>query len=97
METMNKSVAEITMAYKGGVCEDEVREMMRNYLSRTLMDKGEVECGVQLRATSCYPHIVQTIWEQECEGIIWFNLDTDIYAEFDDIATTDLLAIVQSL
>jgi hypothetical protein len=105
MDTLNKTLAEIKSAYLSLLAtEEEVREMMRNWFSRNLMDTNEenpVECHICLEDEEAFglssndiPHIVG-MWQFPVEGYIVFNMRGGYQLDFDELDTDQLLAIME--
>lgn len=105
MDTMNKNLAEIKSAYLSLLAtEDEVREMIRNWFSRNLMDTNEdnpVECHICLEDEETFglssndiPHIIG-MWQFPVEGYIIFNMRGGYQLDFDELETDQLLAIME--
>lgn len=105
MDTLNKSLAEIKSAYLSLLAtEDEVREMMRNWFSRNLMDTNEnnkVECNICLEDEETFglssndiPHVVG-MWQYPTEGYIIFDMRGGHSLDFDELDTSILLEIME--
>lgn len=105
MDTLNRSLAEIKSAYLSLLTdEDNVREMMRNWFSRYLMDTNEnnvVECHICLEDVETFglssndiPHIIG-MWQFPIEGYIVFNMRGGYQLDFDDMDTDQLLMIME--
>ena len=109
----NRSVEDINRLYKD-ICssigtsekEDLLRECIRHFLSRNLMDYNEnnklwtsIILDVYEQGTSeLEKPVVVAIWQQESEGIIW--LDIEAYCEpmeLDDIELKEQVQIVNEL
>lgn len=105
MDTLNKSLAEIKSAYLSLLAEeDDVREMMRNWFSRNLMDTNEnkkVECNICLEDEETFglssndiPHVVG-MWQYPTEGYIIFDMRGGYSLDFDELETDQLLVIME--
>lgn len=106
MEQMqNKSVSEIeTMFEEYKHLEKILRESMRNYLSRILMDKP-LEKQIYLSniegfgiSTLNFP-CVYKMWQYPTKGLIYFAFDQNSSStiEFDLMLTEDLLTICKHI
>lgn len=88
--------------------EQFLRESIRHYLSAKLMDTSDdnrMECKICLvteigfgLSSLNYPWIYQ-MWQDPCEGIIYFNYDRDgeEIVEFDYMLTEDLITICKEI
>lgn len=104
---MNKTLDEIKNAYnKLRNDEDDIREMIRMYLSKRLMDTSEgnkLECDIALDTKDCcglssldMPWII-AMWQHPTEGCITFLTDTRRKRDFDDMDTEELMIIVDAI
>ena len=103
MNTLNRTPNEITKIFNNFVAtEENIREMVRNYLSRQLMDTNEdekmdvdiivdVEDAMGLSSLEL-PNITK-MWQFPTEGIIIFETIGGVY-EFDDWTTRELVQIM---
>lgn len=103
---MNKTLDEIKTAYNECMQdEDDIREMIRLRLSRILMDNGQdnpMECEIALETDDCcgmssllMPWVTK-MWQDECEGLIYFEIDGKGWPkEFDDMTTEELMIIIE--
>jgi hypothetical protein len=83
--------------------EDDVREMIRFYFSRNLMDtsaENQIKVDIVLEtdetfglSTNDMLRIV-SIWQHPSEGIITFVLNGGKELDFDDVDTSDLFNIM---
>jgi hypothetical protein len=83
-----------------------VRESMRNYLSKELIDTSEDNpriksiCLINAEgfglSTLDFPWIYK-LWQNPTEGIIYFAYDNEDIVEFDYMSTKDLLTICKFL
>lgn len=109
LKSQNKSVLEMeTMFEQYNYLDQLLRESMRNYLSRELMDTSEdnprVEtiCLVNAEgfglSTLNFPWIYK-LWQHPTEGIIYFAYDKEgkEIVEFDHMLTEDLLTICKHI
>lgn len=105
----NKSVLEIeTMFEEYKHLEEMLRESMRNYLSRVLMDTSEDK---PLEKPICLSNIegfgisilnfpcVYKMWQHPTEGFIYFAFEQNnsLIIEFDFMLTEDLLTICKHI
>ena len=104
---MNKTLDEIKAAYnEWSHDEDDIREMIRLYLSKRLMDTSEdnkLECDIVLETEDCcglssldMPWII-AMWQHPTEGWITFLTDTRCERDFDDMDTEELIIIAEGL
>lgn len=105
--SQNRSVEDINRLYKD-ICAstDLLRECIRHFLSRNLMDYNEnnklktsiiLDVYEQGLSELEKPEVV-TIWQQESEGIIWFEIYGCIEPmELDDIDLKEQVQIVNEL
>ena len=105
----NKTLAEIETTYEQyQYLETMVRESMRRYLSRLLMNTSEekphrqdicliTEQGFGLSSLN-FPWIYK-IWQNQTEGTIYFEFDKvgEEVVEFDLMLTEDLLTICKEI
>ena len=99
---MNKCPYDIKRLAKT-MSEDDVREMIRFYFSRNLMNtsaENQIKVDIVLEtdetfglSTNDMLRIV-SIWQHPSEGIITFVLNGGKEIEFDDVDTSDLLKIM---
>ena len=99
---MNKCPDEIKRLAKT-MSEDDVREMIRFYFSRNLMDtsaENQIKVDIVLEtdetfglSTNDMLRIV-SIWQHPSEGIITFVLNGGKELDFDDVDTSDLFKIM---
>ena len=104
---MNKSVSELKDLFlKLMKQEDELRESMRNYLSRTLMfndEKNKLRCEICLEApeamglSSLDMPWVDEMWQDSANGWISFKTDTGAIIDFDDLSTQEIMGIIEDL
>lgn len=109
IKTSNKSMLDIQqMQAQYNFIEKLLRESMRKYLSRLLINTSEgnpLKCKICLTneegfglSTLNYPWIYE-IWQHPTEGIIYFNYDPDgeELVEFDYMLLEDLVTICKEL
>lgn len=99
---MNKCPIEIKRLAKNET-EENIREMIRFYFSRNLMDtsaENQIKVDIVLEtdetfglSTNDMLRIV-SIWQHPSEGIITFVLNGGKEIEFDDIETSTLFKIM---
>ena len=104
---MNKSVPELKNLFlKLMEQEDELRELMRNYLSRTLMfndENNKLQCSICLEVpdamglSSLDMPWVDEVWQDTAEGYISFKLDTGAVIDFDNLSTQELMGFIEDL
>ena len=104
---MNKSVPELkNLFHKLMEQEDELRESMRNYLSRTLMhydENNKLRCEICLEIpeamglSSLDMPWVDEMWQDSANGWISFKTDTGAIIDFDDLSTQELMGIIADL
>ena len=104
MNTLNRTPNEITKIFNNFVAtEDNIRQMVRNYLSRQLMDTNEnekmdvdivveVEDAMGLSSLEL-PNIIK-MWQHPTEGWIIFETYGGGVYDFDDWATRELVQIM---
>lgn len=104
MDTLNRTPNEITKIFNNFVTTDEnIRQMVRNYFSRQLMDTNEVEKmevdivvdvedAMGLSSLEL-PNIVK-IWQHPTEGWITFEIYGGWECDFDDWTTRELVQIM---
>ena len=99
---MNKCPIEIKRLAKNET-EENIREMIRFYFSRNLMDtsaENQIKVDIILEtdetfglSTNDMLRIV-SIWQEPCEGIITFVLNGGEEIDFDDIEISTLLNVM---
>ena len=103
---MNKNPMDIMRMYEDFQQMDgNIREAIRMFLSRTLMDycypnfyncdiaiENKDMCGL---SSLDMPWIVK-MWQDKCEGIIYFIFDDGRELEFDEMETHELMQVVES-
>jgi hypothetical protein len=101
---MNRTPNEITEMFNDFVAtEDNIRQMIRNYLSRQLMDTNEndklevdivvdVEDAMGLSSLEL-PNIIR-MWQHPTEGLITFETYGGGEYDFDDWTTRELVQIM---
>lgn len=101
---MNRTPNEITEMFNDFVAtEDNIRQMIRNYLSRQLIDTNEndklevdivvdVEDAMGLSSLEL-PNIIR-MWQHPTEGIIIFETYGGGEYDFDDWTTRELVQIM---
>lgn len=105
---MNKTFDEIKTAYDEWVRkEDDIREMIRHFLSRKLMDTSEdnkLRCDIALDTHECFGLSslnmpwVTSMWQHPTEGYITFDLDDGRgVRDFDELTTEDLVTIIERI
>ena len=105
-ELMNKTPMDIVKMYEDlREKEEELREAIRMFLSRTLMDYSYpnfYECDIPIESRETFglsslqmPWIVK-MWQDECEGVIYFIFDGGREMEFDEMETNELMQIVEA-
>ena len=104
MNTLNRTPNEITKIFNDFVTtEDNIRQMVRNYLSRQLMDTNEnekmevdivvdVEDAMGLSSLEL-PNIIK-MWQHPSEGWITFETYGGGEYDFDDWTTRELVQIM---
>lgn len=103
---MNKTFEEIESYYNDLVdMEQEVREMIRFFLSRKLMDTSEdnkLECDIALETDDCFGLSslnlpwVTSMWQHPTEGYITFDIDDGrSERDFDELSTEELMTIIK--
>ena len=104
MNTLNKSPNEITKIFNNFVAtEENIRQMVRNYLSRQLMDTNEnekmevdivvdVEDAMGLSSLEL-PQIIK-MWQHPTEGWIIFEAYGGGVYDFDNWTTRELVQIM---
>ena len=104
MNTLNRTPNEITKIFNDFVAtEDNIRQMVRNYLSRQLMDTNEVdkmdvdivvdvEDAMGLSSLEL-PNIIK-MWQHPTEGWITFETYGGGEYDFDDWTTRELVQIM---
>ena len=110
IKTNNKSVAEIKTMYHSQYqfMEKMIRESIRKYLSRMLMDTSEdnpMNCIITLDCEEAFglstlqiPRIT-SMWQHPTEGLMYFVYDEDENSalEFDHMLLEDLITICDYL
>jgi hypothetical protein len=104
---LNKSKKEILDFYSSvRDCEDNVREMIRHFLSRNLMDTNEnkhYKCEFPLDTKECCGLSsldmlwVTSMWQHPSEGYITFVIEEKSQRDFDDMDTDELICVLQSV
>ena len=104
---MNKTLDEINTAYnEWSHDEDDIREMIRMYLSRLLMDTSEENkllCEFPLDTHECcglsslQMPWVTAMWQDPIEGIITFIIDEKSERDFDDMDIEELMSVVDGV
>lgn len=106
MNTLNKTPNEITKIFNNLVAtEENIRQMVRNYLSRQLMDTNEnkkmevdivvdVEDAMGLSSLEL-PQIIK-MWQHPTEGWIIFETYGGGVYDFDDWTTRELVQIMNN-
>lgn len=104
MNTLNRTPNEITKIFNDFVAtEDNIRQMVRNYLSKQLMDTNEVdkmevdivvdvEDAMGLSSLEL-PNIIK-MWQHPTEGWITFETYGGGEYDFDDWTTRELVQIM---
>lgn len=104
MNTLNRTPNEITKIFNNLVAtEENIRQMIRNYLSRQLMDTNEsekmevnivvdVEDAMGLSSLEL-PEIIK-MWQHPTEGWITFETYGGRVYDFDDWTTRELVQIM---
>ena len=104
MNTLNRTPNEITKIFNNLVStEENIRQMVRNYLSRQLMDTNEVnkmdveivvdvEDAMGLSSLEL-PNIIK-MWQHPTEGWIIFETYGGGVYDFDDWTTRELVQIM---
>lgn len=104
MNTLNRTPNEITKIFNNLVAtEENIRQMVRNYLSRQLMDTNEVdkmevdivvdvEDAMGLSSLEL-PNIIK-MWQHPTEGWITFETYGGGEYDFDDWTTRELVQIM---
>ena len=104
MNTLNRTPNEITKIFNDFVTtENNIRQMVRNYLSRQLMDTNEVdkmevdivvdvEDAMGLSSLEL-PNIIK-MWQHPTEGWITFETYGGGEYDFDDWTTRELVQIM---
>lgn len=109
LKTSNKSVLDIQqLQAQYNFIEKMLRESMRKYLSRLLMNTSEdnpLKCKICLvnaegfgLSTLNFPWVYE-MWQHPTEGVIYFNYDPDgeELVEFDYMLLEDLVTICKEL
>lgn len=110
LKTNNKSVADIKQMYHSQYqfMKKLLRESIRKYLSRILMDTSEdnpMNCNITLDCEEAFglstlqiPRITR-MWQHPTEGILYFEYEEDenIIIEFDFMILEDLVIICEYL
>ena len=104
---LNKSREEIKSAYSNlSADEDDVREMIRAFLSRNLMDTNEsnhYKCEFPLDTKDCCGLSsldmlwVTSMWQHPSEGYITFVIEEKSERDFDDMDTDELICILNAV
>jgi hypothetical protein len=107
LKTQNKSMFEIeTMFEQYNYYNKLVRESMRNYLSKELIDTSEDNpriksiCLINAKGFGLSTpnfHWIHKLWQNPTEGVIYFAYDNEDIVEFDYMSTEDLLTICKYL
>lgn len=104
MNTLNRTPNEITKIFNDFIAtEENIRQMVRNYLSRQLMDTNEVdkmevdivvdvEDAMGLSSLEL-PNIIK-MWQHPTEGWITFETYGGGEYDFDDWTTRELVQIM---
>lgn len=104
MNTLNRTPNEITKIFNDFVpIEENIRQMIRNYFSRQLMDTNEnekmdvdivvdVEDAMGLSSLEL-PNIIK-MWQHPTEGWITFETYGGWECDFDDWTTRELVQIM---
>lgn len=101
-DLMNKCPLEIKRLAKT-MSDEDVREMIRFYFSRNLMETSEdnqkevdiiIEDDYTFGLSTNDMLRIVSIWQHPTEGIITFVLNGKIEIDFDDIETSTLLKIM---
>lgn len=104
MNTLNRTPNEITKIFNNLVAtEENIRQMVRNYLSRQLMDTNEVdkmEVDIVVDVENAMglsslelPNIIK-MWQHPTEGWITFETYGGGEYDFDDWTTRELVQIM---
>ena len=92
---MNKTADEIVIAFnRGTMVDDDIREMIRFYFSRNLIDTNETN-AMPVFISFGEDKTIDAIYQDPCEGYIIFVLENGAEVDFDDIDTDDLVQIIK--
>ena len=104
IETKNKTYSEIKEYFNSSYDEDTMREMLRNYFSRNLMDTNQdniIKCEFPLDSEESFGLStlqmpwVKGMWQHQSEGYIMFVFEGDDYElEMDDLSVYELIQIL---
>lgn len=104
---MNKTFEEIMTAYNERINrDDDIREMIRMYLSRLLMNTSEENkfvCEFPLDTHECcglsslQMPWVTAMWQDPAEGFITFIIDEKSKRDFDDMDIEELISVVKGV
>ena len=104
---LNKNKKDINDAYSNlATDEDDVREMIRAFLSRNLMNTNEsnhYKCKFPLDTEDCCGLSsldmlwVTSMWQHPSEGYITFVIEEKSERDFDDMNTDELICILNAV
>lgn len=106
VETMNKTYSEIKEYFNSSYDEDTMREMLRNYFSRNLMDTNQdnitkcdftLETDETLGLSTLQMPCVKGMWQHPSEGYIVFVFEGGYELEMDDLSVEELMKILENV
>ena len=99
---MNKCPIEIKRLAKNET-EENIREMIRFYFSRNLMDtsaENQIKVDIILETDETFGLStndmlrINSIWQDPCEGYIIFEFEGGNWIDFDDLSVNELVRIM---
>jgi hypothetical protein len=99
---MNKCPYDIKRLAKT-MSEDDVRQMIRFYFSRNLMDtsaENQMKVDIVLETDETFGLStndmlrINSIWQDPCEGYIIFEFEGGNWIDFDDLSVNELIRIM---
>ena len=100
---MNKTYSEIKEYFNSSYDEDTMREMLRNYFSRNLMDTNQdniIKCEFTLETDEAFGLStlqmpwVKGMWQHPSEGYTVFVFEGGQEMEMDDLSVEELMKIL---
>lgn len=99
---MNKCPYDIKRLAKT-MSEDDVRQMIRLYFSRNLMDtsaENQMKVSIIFESDETFGLStndmlrINSIWQDPCEGYIIFEFEGGNWIDFDDLSVNELIRIM---
>lgn len=106
VEIMNKTYSEIKEYFNSSYDEDTMREMLRNYFSRNLMNTNQdniIKCYFALETDEAFGLStlqmpwVKGMWQHPSEGYIVFSFEGGQEMEMDDLSVEELMKILENV